>query len=43
MKDAVIGVVGLTLVGFSLFGGVDGGMAIAAGVIGLILCFLTAA
>lgn len=42
MKEAVAGITGLALVGASLFGGLDGGMSIAAGVIGLILCLSAA-
>lgn len=42
MKEVVAGITGLALVGVSLFGGVDGGMSIAAGVVGLLLCLSVA-
>lgn len=42
MKEAVAGIAGLVLVAFSLFGGADGGMNTAAGVISLILCLSVA-
>ena len=43
MKDFIAGAAGVTLVAFSLFGGVDGGMLIAAGLVGLLMCLTVAA
>ena len=43
MKDFIAGAAGVTLVAFSLFGGVDGDMSIAAGLVGLPMCLTVAA
>lgn len=42
MKDLVAGITGMALMWASLFGGAEGDMSTAAGVVGLLLCLSVA-